>query len=186
VVDDLYVGFRGLEVLHGVSLHVAEGEVVALLGRNGAGKTTTLRAVIGELPVEHGAISMERAGVETRLKFVLDLFPKLAERSRQRAWSLSGGEQQMLTIARALMNGPELLLLDEPSLGLAPKVVSEVFDALASLRAIGVSILLVEQNARKALQLSARVYVLAHGRIAAEGTVQLLRESGVVEGLYFG
>ncbi len=209
-VDGLAAGYGGLEILHDLSLTVAEGEVVAIVGANGAGKSTLLRTISGLLAPTRGSISFQgrelagrppheivRRGViqvpegrelfgsltvhenlemggyarsrserAASLREVRDLFPPLAERSRQRADSMSGGEQQMLAIGRALMAGPQLLMLDEPSLGLAPKLVSAVLDAVSRIRDAGITVLLVEQNAPQAIQLADRGYVLESGTVA--------------------
>ena len=219
--------FYGLgHILHGLSLAVAEGEVVALLGRNGAGKTTTLRSVTGLTPPRSGEIlykggniaglaphRISRMGValvpETRGIFsyltarenldiarrrgsrwqmdaVLERFPALRERLESRGRLLSGGEQEMLAIARALMTGPELLLLDEPSQGLAPLVVNAVMDTIRELKTQRVSMLLVEQNAEMALQLADRVYVIDHGTVVFEGTPKELRGNVQVTTTYLG
>ena len=219
--------FYGLgHILHGLSLNVAEGEVVALLGRNGAGKTTTLRSITGLTPPRKGAIRykgrdiagldphrISQSGIalvpETRgifsylsarenlaiaerpssrwpLGAVLERFPKLKERLESKGRDLSGGEQQMLAIARALLTGPELLLLDEPSQGLAPLVVNDVMSTIRELRAERVSMLLVEQNAEMALQLADRVYVIDHGTVVFEGTPQALRANTQVATTYLG
>ena len=219
--------FYGLgHILHGLSLAVAEGEVVALLGRNGAGKTTTLRSVTGLTPPRSGEIRykgrniaglpahrISRMGValvpETRGIFsyltarenlaiaarrgsrwqmdaVLERFPALRERLESKGRLLSGGEQEMLAIARALMTGPELLLLDEPSQGLAPLVVNAVMDTIRELKSQRVSMLLVEQNAEMALQLADRVYVIDHGTVVFEGTPKELRGNVQVTATYLG
>jgi len=213
-------------VLHGLTLGVAEGEVVALLGRNGAGKTTTLRSISGLTPPRTGEIRYKgrdiaglaphrvaRLGIalvpETRgifsylsarenlaiaersssrwpLAAVLERFPRLKERLESQGRDLSGGEQQMLAIARALLTGPELLLLDEPSQGLAPLVVNDVMSTIRELRAERVSMLLVEQNAEMALALADRVYVIDHGTVVFEGTPQALRANAQVAATYLG
>jgi len=219
--------FYGLgHILHGLSLAVAEGEVVALLGRNGAGKTTTLRSVTGLTPPRSGEIrykgrniaglaphSISRMGValvpETRGIFsyltarenlaiaarrgsrwqmdaVLERFPALRERLESKGRLLSGGEQEMLAIARALMTGPDLLLLDEPSQGLAPLVVSAVMDTIRELKNQRVSMLLVEQNVEMALQLAERVYVVDHGTVVFEGSPGALRADQRVTATYLG
>jgi branched-chain amino acid transport system ATP-binding protein len=219
--------FYGLgHILHGLSLGVAEGEVVALLGRNGAGKTTTLRSITGLAPPRAGEIRykggniagldphrISRMGValvpETRGIFsylsarenlaiaqrresrwqmdaVLERFPALRERLESKGRLLSGGEQEMLAIARALMTGPDLLLLDEPSQGLAPMVVSAVMDTIRELKSQRVSMLLVEQNAEMALQLADRVYVIDHGAVVFEGTSAALRNDHEVMATYLG
>jgi branched-chain amino acid transport system ATP-binding protein len=219
--------FYGLgHILHGLSLNVAEGEVVALLGRNGAGKTTTMRCITGLTPPRKGEIRYKgrdiagaephrisrmgialvpetrgifsdltchenlamgrRAGSRWQMNTVLERFPKLRERLASKGRQLSGGEQQMLAIARALLTGPELLLLDEPSQGLAPLVVSAVMDTIRSLKAERVSMLLVEQNAEMALQLADRVYVIDHGTVVFEGTPGALRADRQVTATYLG
>jgi branched-chain amino acid transport system ATP-binding protein len=219
--------FYGLgHILHGLSLSVAEGEVVAVLGRNGAGKTTALRSITGLTPPRKGEIlykgrnvagldahKISRIGIalvpETRDIFsyltvrenlaiaqrkrsrwqmdtVLERFPNLKERMSHKGRELSGGEQEMLAIARALMTGPDLLLLDEPSQGLAPLVVTAVMDTIRELKTQRVSMLLVEQNAEMALQLADRVYVIDHGTVVFEGTPAALRGDHHVTTTYLG
>jgi branched-chain amino acid transport system ATP-binding protein len=227
----LHAGYGRVEVLHGVSLSVPEGRIVAIVGPNGAGKTTLMAAVMGLLPRRAGTVrylgatagrteALVAAGAvlvpETRALFadmsvednlllgfyprrragerdagpsmreVFAVFPRLKERRRQRAGTLSGGERQMLALGRALMARPRLLLLDEPSLGLAPRIVREIFHVLAELRARGLSILLVEQNARAALQVSDYGYVLEMGEVAAEGPSIVLAEDARVLETYLG
>ena len=212
---DLRVSYGRIRALRGVSLHVREGEIVALIGPNGAGKTTLLSTLAGLLRPESGTVSFrgenlgrrspedlvrlgmclvpegrstlkhmtvrenlllgaysrrDRAAVLDDLERMLTKFPALRPRLGQKAGTLSGGEQQMLVIARALMGHPRLLLLDEPSLGLAPLVTAAIFATIGELSAEGVTILLVEQNARQALQLAHRAYVLELGSIVLEGT----------------
>ena len=219
-----------MQVLHGISLTVAEGSFVAVLGANGAGKTTLLRAVSG-LVRRSGDISLDgrridrlapdrvarlgvahvpegrgtftelsvaenlRLGAHTRsaaearetLATVHEYFPWLAERRSQAASTLSGGEQQMLALARALMARPRLLMIDEPSLGLAPMVVRELFRILADLNAReGLTVLVVEQNASIALRASERAVVLEAGRVALEGESDRLREDESVRRAYLG
>ena len=221
---DTYYGLG--HILHGLSIRVEEGEVVALLGRNGAGKTTTLRSVTGLTPPRRGEIrykgrdiagfdayKISQMGIalvpETRDIFsyltvrenlsiarrkssrwqmdtVLERFPSLGERMNHKGRELSGGEQEMLAIARALMTGPDLLLLDEPSQGLAPLVVSAVMDTIRDLKKQQVSMLLVEQNAEMALQLAERVYVIDHGTVVFEGTPAQLRADTQVTATYLG
>jgi len=221
---DTYYGLA--HVLHGLSLHVGEGEVVALLGRNGAGKTTTLRSITALTPPLRGEIrykgadlagrpthEISRRGIalvpETRgvfsyltarenlemvrrpasrwqLEDVLKLFPKLRDVLDRKGRFLSGGEQQMLAIARAMLTGPELLLLDEPSQGLAPLVVEAVISTIHQLKRDRVSMLLVEQNAEMALALADRAYVIDHGTIVFEGTPAALRANTQVTTTYLG
>jgi len=221
---DTYYGLG--HILHGLSLGVNEGEVVALLGRNGAGKTTTLRSITGLTPPKKGEIlykgrniagqdahKISQSGIamvpETRDIFsyltvkenlsiaerrasrwqmdtVLERFPGLKDRLNHKGRELSGGEQEMLAIARALMTGPDLLLLDEPSQGLAPLVVNAVMDTIRELKRQHVSMLLVEQNAEMALQLADRVYVIDHGTVVFEGTPAALRADAQVTATYLG
>jgi branched-chain amino acid transport system ATP-binding protein len=221
---DTYYGLG--HILHGLSLSVGEGEVVALLGRNGAGKTTTMRSVTGLTPPKKGEIVYkgrniagldahrisqmgialvpetrgifsylttrenlsiaERKGSRWQMDTVLGRFPALRERLDSKGRLLSGGEQEMLAIARALLTGPELLLLDEPSQGLAPLVVNAVMDTIRELKKQHVSMLLVEQNAEMALQLADRVYVVDHGTVVFTGTPAQLRADQQVTSTYLG
>ncbi len=231
-VSGLVSGYGRVEVLHGVDITVAEGELVALIGANGAGKSTLLKTVVGLVPIGSGSIAyrgrqltrhspekLVRDGValvpEGRLLFgpmsvrenlelgaysaksraeatavglelVHGLFPVLEQRADQPAETLSGGEQQMLAIGRALMSDPSLLLLDEPSLGLAPKVIAEIFGVLDTLRARGVTILLVEQDARLALRHADRGYVMRTGRVVLEGEAAELLADESVRSIYLG
>jgi branched-chain amino acid transport system ATP-binding protein len=219
--------FYGLgHILHGLSLGVGQGEVVALLGRNGAGKTTTMRSVTGLTPPKKGEILYkgrniagldahrisqmgialvpetrgifsylttrenlaiaQRKGSRWQMDDVLGRFPALRERLESKGHLLSGGEQEMLAIARALMTGPDLLLLDEPSQGLAPLVVNAVMDTIRELKKQHVSMLLVEQNAEMALQLADRVYVVDHGTVVFSGTPAQLRADHQVTSTYLG
>ncbi|WP_376791717.1 ABC transporter ATP-binding protein [Thermoflexus sp.] len=228
---NLEAAYGAIRALHGLSLTVGAGEVVALLGPNGAGKTTTLRVISGLLRPVRGQVlyrgqeitgrspaQIARMGIiqcpegrqvfksltvrenlllggyrlgdpvreRRNLERALALFPMLKERLDQPAGLLSGGQQQMLAIARALMADPEVLLLDEPSLGLAPRVVEEVFEALAQLKAHGLTMLIVEQNAEKALDLADRGYVLESGRLVLADTAARLRENPDLIRIYLG
>jgi branched-chain amino acid transport system ATP-binding protein len=230
-LENVEARYGPVKALHGVSLSVAEGEVVAVLGANGAGKTTTLRAISGtvsrggrisfagksisrrspealtrlgiaHVPEGRGTLSALSVGENLRLGAyvrrdrkavredearVLAYFPWLAERRDQQAGTLSGGEQQMLALARALMLRPRLVLLDEPSLGLAPKVVAEIFRIVRELNERqGLTVLVVEQNATLALEASSRAYVLEVGRVALSGTSDELRRDESVRRSYLG
>jgi branched-chain amino acid transport system ATP-binding protein len=231
-LEEVSAGYGAIRALHGVSLAVREGEVVAVIGANGAGKTTALRAVSGLLPLDAGRVRFRgepidglrpeeivgrgvvhvpegrkifadltvaenlalgaylhhRDGAETRRRVeeVLERFPILRDRRRQRGGTLSGGEQQMLAIARGLMARPRLLLLDEPSMGLAPLLVRQMFDVVREINAAGTTILLVEQNAAMALGVAHRAYVLEAGRIALEGEAARLQADAQVKRAYLG
>jgi branched-chain amino acid transport system ATP-binding protein len=217
-----------VQALHGVSLDVGDGELVAVLGANGAGKTTMLRAISGtvrrtgdvvfagrkmprrpdataragiaHVPEGRGTFGelsvwenlrlggyVRRTGFKAGAQRVFEFFPRLEERRDQQAGTLSGGEQQMLALGRAMMARPKLLLLDEPSLGLAPLVVKEIFEALARMKTDdGMSVLVVEQNARLALAHAARAYVLEVGNVVVEGTSDELRANEAVRKSYLG
>jgi len=220
-----------VKALHGVSLSVGEGEIVAVLGANGAGKTTTLRAISGtvrrsgairfagksiggrppeavarlgiaHVPEGRGTLSelsvgenlrlgaysrRDRAAIREDEERILADFPWLEERRNQRAGTLSGGEQQMLGLARALMLRPRLVLLDEPSLGLAPRVVADIFRIVGELNEReGLTVLVVEQNAILALEAASRAYVLEVGRVALEGGSEMLRRNESVRKSYLG
>jgi len=221
-----------VQALHEVSIDVAKGEVVALLGANGAGKTTLLRVISGllrrhsgEILLEGGRIdklSPERISVkgvshvpqgrrifpgltvnenlivggvehvgakvlQENIDKVYTLFPQLGERRRQLGWSLSGGEQQMLAMGRALVSNPKIMIMDEPSLGLAPVVVEELFHTIDnSRRTEGLTILLVEQNAHMALQIADRGYVMETGRVVLTDTAAALRQNPLVREAYMG
>jgi branched-chain amino acid transport system ATP-binding protein len=217
-----------VKALHGVSLQVADGEMVAVLGANGAGKTTTLRAISGTVRrsgevvfagkklsrrpdstaragIAHvpegrgtfGELSVwenlrlgaytRRANLKQEAQRVYKFFPRLEERRDQQAGTLSGGEQQMLALGRAMMARPKLLLLDEPSLGLAPIVVGQIFAVLERMKSDeGISVLVVEQNASLALAHAARAYVLEVGNVVVEGTSDELRANEAVRKSYLG
>jgi branched-chain amino acid transport system ATP-binding protein len=226
---DAYYG--PIQALHRVSLAIAEGEIVTLIGANGAGKSTTLKTICGLVPPARGEVVFRGAPVtghgpeelvgrgislvpEGRRVFpgltvlenlevgftprrrtgrlaadldrVFALFPRLAERRHQLGWSLSGGEQQMLAIARALMARPTLLLLDEPSLGLAPALVRLVFDTIRTINADGTTILLVEQNAFMALEHAHRAYVLENGKVILSDRADVLVRNPRVRAAYLG
>lgn len=230
-VSDLHVAYGGIQAVKGISLQIAPGELVALIGSNGAGKTTTLKTLAGLLqPVDgdiqydgkglkniaaHQRVSIgialvpEGRGVFARLTVaenlqmgaysrgnkseiaadlarMYELFPRLAERKDQLAGTLSGGEQQMVAMARALMSRPRLLMLDEPSMGLAPLMVKKIFETIRDIAAQGMSILLVEQNAKLALQVAQRGYVMESGAITLSGEAKELLGSEAVQRAYLG
>src|SRR5438445_2129574 len=229
-VTDLLVRYGPVEALHGVSLDVYPGEIVALIGSNGAGKSTTLRAISGMIPVESGSVALDGESI-TNLPsheivarglahipegrqifgdqsvfdnlllggFSLDSqtsrdladqeiqrFPVLYERRRQRAGTLSGGEQQMLAISRGLMSRPKMLLMDEPSMGLAPLLVRQVAQTILDLNAQGVTVLLVEQLASMALAVADRAYVIQNGVVRLQGASKDVAENPEVVGLELG
>jgi branched-chain amino acid transport system ATP-binding protein len=214
-LENVVLNYGKIEALHGLSLSVAEGEVVALIGANGAGKTSTMRAISGVRGLHAGRIVFDgeditrlradqrlrkglclapegrgifpgmtvnenlemgayarrdRDGVMADFERAFGLFPRLLERRKQIAGTMSGGEQQMLAIGRALMSRPRLLLLDEPSMGLAPMLIQQIFDIISEINEQGTTVLVVEQNAKKALSLADRAYVLETGSIVKSGT----------------
>jgi branched-chain amino acid transport system ATP-binding protein len=228
-LQDVEARYGQRRALHGISLEVAEGQIVAVLGPNGAGKTTTLRAISGtvrrggrivfagrplgrtgpdgaarlgiaHVPEGRGTFSeltvwenlrlgayTRRGSIEPELERVFSYFPWLSERRRQQAGTLSGGEQQMLALARAFVHRPKLLLLDEPSLGLAPVLVAELFRIVRELNDDeGLSVLVVEQNAQLALQAAHSGYVLEAGRISLAGTSDELRADDSIRRSYLG
>ena len=229
-IENLAVAYGGIKAVKGITLDVAEGEIVSLVGANGAGKSSTLkaimrlvrstgtmrvfghevgnldthrvvgrgvslvpegRAIFGNLTVRENLelgsyLKREPAGLAKRMADVVALFPRLGERMKQEGGTLSGGEQQMLAIGRAMMADPKLLLLDEPSLGLAPKLVNEIFDAIRSIAKKGLTILLVEQNTRLALATANRAYVLVTGEIVLAGPASELRDDPRIKGAYLG
>lgn len=231
-VTGLRAGYGQAQVLHGIDLHVHEGEIVVLLGANGAGKSTTLKALsgltdrsgsisfsgerigrlsasdivrrgLGQVPEGRGTFpdltveenlllgayptSRSKAQVRADMEDMVAIFPVLGERSSQRAGLLSGGEQQMLAIARALMAQPRLLLLDEPSLGLAPTITARVFQTLTELnRARGISLLIVEQNAQISLNIADYAYVLEAGNIRVHGPAATIRDDAGLRHAYLG
>jgi branched-chain amino acid transport system ATP-binding protein len=230
-VRELDAGYGRVRVLHGVTLTVPAGKIVALLGANGAGKTTLLRAICGLASIQAGIITfagrtatgrapeaLVREGLvlvpqgrllfgdmtvrenlemgaftmtgretwDTQLSRVEALFPILRERAQQPAGLLSGGEQQMLAVARALMSSPRCLLLDEPSLGLSPKAFGTIIEAIRRINAEGIPVLIAEQNVRRVLRLANYVYVLETGRIAFEGESEQLTNDDRIRASYLG
>jgi len=228
-VTDAHIGYGKVEAVRGVSLDVADNEIVTIVGANGAGKTTLLNAVMGVLPLkgrvafagadlarleiedrvaqglslvaEHrelfasmnvednlelGAFRVGRAQAASAFERVYALFPRLKERRKQLAGARSGGEQQMLAMGRALMGAPKLLMLDEPSLGLAPIIVADIFRTIGELRSAGVSVLLVEQNAQAALKIADRAYVMELGEFILEGKASDIAANERVAASYLG
>jgi branched-chain amino acid transport system ATP-binding protein len=224
-LQDITLLYGRIQALHGISMTVGEGEIVALIGANGAGKTTTMKAISGLRPVAQGSIRFQgeditkmradlrvvrgvsqspegrgifpgmtvrenlemgaytrrnRAEIKEDMDRAFTLFPRLKEREKQVGGTMSGGEQQMLAVGRALMSRPKLLLLDEPSMGLAPMLIQQIFDIIVEINQQGTTVLLVEQNAQQALSRAHRAYVLETGRIVKSGTgAELLHDSSV-------
>jgi len=230
-IQNLHVKYGNIEVLHGVSVDVREGEIVSILGANGAGKSTTLLTISGLVRPAQGQIlfngvplhtmkahDIVRAGIahipegrrmfgtltvqenlrlgaftsndhqriQQNQEWIYELFPILKERRNQLAGTLSGGEQQMLAIGRGLMIHPKILLLDEPSLGLAPLLVKTIFQTLQKINAAGVTVVLVEQNARMALKIAHRGYVLEVGKIVLHDEAKALLANSDVQNAYLG
>ncbi|MCY1198472.1 High-affinity branched-chain amino acid transport ATP-binding protein LivF [compost metagenome] len=230
-IDDMEISYGPVRAVRGVSMRIAQGEIVALLGANGAGKSSLLRGVMGLVPaggqlrfegrdlrglptpqrVMAGLamapegrqvftdqtvyenlllggylIRQDRERVARQIEGYFEMFPRLRERREQVAGTLSGGEQQMLAIARALMSNPRLLILDEPSLGLAPLVTVDIFRGLKRLRAEGMTILLIEQMANQALAIADRAYVLEGGSVMLEGPAAELRRDPRIREAYLG
>ena len=194
-VKDLNVHYGVIHALKGISMEVREGEIVALIGANGAGKTTLQvpegRRIFSGMSVYEnlmmGAfLRRDKEGIKADLKNIYSRFPILEKRSTQDASTLSGGEQQMLAMGRALMARPKILLLDEPSMGLAPILVKEIFHIIREINEQGTTILLVEQNARMALSVADRAYVMETGNIVLSGTGEELAQSPEIQKAYLG
>lgn len=230
-VDNLHTFYGKIEALKGISIEVAEGEIVTLIGANGAGKSTTLKTISGQIAPREGSIEYlgapiagtpahtitakgivqvpegrrifarmtvmenlemgaflrkDKDGIKADLDRVFELFPRLKDRVGQKGGTLSGGEQQMLAMGRGMMSSPKLLLLDEPSMGLAPVVVEQIFDTILKLHASGITILLVEQNAHMALSIADRGYVLETGSITLTGQGKELLANEDVRKAYLG
>jgi len=230
-LQDVHSYYGNIRALKGVSLSVARGEIVTLIGSNGAGKTTTLRTVLGTVRPLQGSVTFggqridrvpthkiarlgiaqspegrrifapmtvlenlqlgafartDHAAIAQDLERVLGLFPRLRDRLQQKGGTLSGGEQQMLAMGRALMARPEMLLLDEPSMGLSPILVETIFGIIRDINQLGTTILLVEQNARMALRVANRGYVIQTGRIVLQDSAAALLHSDVVRKAYLG
>jgi branched-chain amino acid transport system ATP-binding protein len=230
-LQDIHTFYGSIEALKGISITVAEGEIVTLIGANGAGKSTTLRSINGLNHPRQGTIRFQgnditndaphnivkmgisqspegrrlfprmsvvenlemgafqrsdRSGIKAGMDRVFTLFPRLEERRNQKAGTLSGGEQQMCAIGRALMAEPKLLMLDEPSMGLAPLFVEKIFEIIKEINEQGTPILLVEQNALMALDVAKRGYVMETGSIALSDDAKSLRENEQVKRTYLG
>ena len=202
-LSDLQCNYGKVAAVRGLSLEVKKGELVSLIGANGAGKTTTLRAISGIAHCPEGRrvfpymsvrenlemgcfLRRDRAGIESDFEKIFGRFPVLAERRGQAAGTLSGGEQQMLAISRALMSRPKLVLFDEPSLGLAPNIVERTFEIIRQIRADGVTVVMVEQNAAAALELSDRAYVMEQGAVSLTGTGESLLHDPHIQKAYLG
>ena len=230
-LKDAVLNYGKIEALHGISVEVAEGEVVSLIGANGAGKTSTMRALSGVRGLTSGTVVFngedvtrlradqrlrkglvlcpegrgifpgmtvtenlnmgaytrkDKAAMDEDYDRVFGLFPRMQERQKQVAGTLSGGEQQMLAIGRALMSRPKLLMLDEPSMGLAPMLIQQIFDIITEISQQGTTILVVEQNAKQALTRSDRAYVLETGNIVKTGTGAELLDDPSVREAYLG
>ena len=230
-IKDLQVYYGVIQALKGISFHVNQGEVIALIGANGAGKTTTLQTLTGILSPKSGSIVFEgkdltrtpahkivemgmahvpegrrvfadmsvyenlllgaytrkdKAEIAESLAGVYKRFPRLEERKGQRAGTLSGGEQQMLAMGRALMSKPKIILMDEPSMGLSPILVEEIFHIIREISAGGTTVLLVEQNAKKALSIADRAYVLETGNIVLSGDAKEMMNNESIKKAYLG
>lgn len=230
-LEKVVSGYGASEVLHGISLHIDEGETVCLLGSNAAGKSTTLRTILGMVPPRSGSITLrderidglkttdivakgitmvpenrrlfgkmtvrenleigaqlrdDEDGIASDMERIFTLFPRLKERISQKAGTLSGGEQQMLAIGRALMARPTMLLMDEPSMGLAPILVEQVFETIAEINKQGITILVVEQNANVALGIADRGYVIQTGRIVMQDEAKTLLANPELSKAYLG
>ena len=230
-IENLEVFYGGIQALHGVSLNVNQGEIIAIIGANGAGKSTLLRTIAGEKSIGKGTILFEgqplpakvhqfsekgislvpegrrifvnlsvyenllvgayavkdKRLIEQRIKDVYDLFPRLYERRKQISGSLSGGEQQMLAVGRAMMAGPKLMMLDEPSMGLAPILIDEMFARFKDInKQFGTTMLIVEQNAELALDVSDRGYIMNVGKVVIEGESQKLLNDPAIQEAYLG
>ena len=230
-VKDLQVYYGVIQALKGISFHVEQGEVIALIGANGAGKTTTLQTLTGIIPAKAGSIMFggkdltktpahkivemgmahvpegrrvfaelsvyenlklgaytrkDKKEIEETLARVYKSFPRLEERKNQLAGTLSGGEQQMLAMGRALMSKPKIILMDEPSMGLSPILVEEIFHIIREISASGTTVLLVEQNAKKALAIADRAYVLETGNIVLSGDAKEMMNNDSIKKAYLG
>jgi len=231
-VDDLHYHYGEIHAVKGVSLEVAQGEIVAVIGSNGAGKTTILRTISGllgkptsgtitfmgkridrmepykipslglvqvlegrlvfpELTVKEnlmmGAyLRKDKKEIQETLEYCYDLFPRLKERETQNAGTLSGGEQQMVAVARALMSKPKVILMDEPSMGLAPLIIKDIFSTITKINQTGITVVVVEQNSTAALNVAHRAYVLETGNIVLQGTAEELLNNEDVKKAYLG
>ena len=186
-IDELVAGYGGGDVLRGVSLEVPEGGITCVVGPNGAGKSTLMATISGLLRPRLGSMMLDGQNLVGRSpRQVFEVFPQIAGWAGQKAGSLSGGQQRLVEFARALMLEPRLLLLDEPSMGLAPKILRTVFDAIRQMNAAGTTMLLVEQNARAGLRLSDHGVVMENGRVRLSGTGREVLGNPEIGALYLG
>lgn len=230
-VKDLEVFYGGIQAIHGISMEIKKGEMVAVIGANGAGKSTLLNTIAGDKSYQKGEITFEgeplpakahqfaekgiclvpegrrifvnltvydnllvgaytvreKQKIKERLEEVYDLFPRLKEREKQMGGTLSGGEQQMLAVGRAMMAGPKLMMLDEPSMGLAPVIIDEMFDKFKKINSkYGTTMIIVEQNAQLALDTADRAYVMSVGKFIMEGASEQLIHDPKVQEAYLG
>jgi ABC-type branched-subunit amino acid transport system ATPase component len=228
-IENVTSGYGKIDILHGVSLSLHNGEIVTVIGPNGAGKSTLLKTVFGLIPPKKGSIQLkgkeitglkpsslvrkglayvpqdknvfpslsirenlemgafiQRGDIRQRIQYIFDIFPWMQNKQQNKAGDMSGGQQQMVALSRALMLQPQVLMLDEPSAGLAPNLVSEILEKIRQINRLGVSILMIEQNAKKALKISDRGYVLAMGRNEFEGAGSDLLENPEIGSLYLG
>ena len=184
-VENLHINYGFIEAVKGIDFTVNDGEIVALIGANGAGKTTTMHALSGLIKAKSGSIVLDGKDI-TKVPANKIVSLGLKERQKQLAGTLSGGEQQMLAMGRALMSNPKVLLLDEPSMGLSPLLVKEIFAIIKEINDNGTTVFVVEQNAKMALEIAHRAYVMETGKLVLSGTGKELLASDAVSKAYLG